>query len=121
MKKKFFTDLKVGDKVYRLDVKTVTENGVEELTADGVAVINGFLVVKCEDEYLINWPIFKLDDCDTIQDYDEDDNCVYYGTSRESVVRDFNRRIDRDIEYYETEIERTKGVIEKLKWQKLSL
>ena len=121
MKKKFLTDLKVGDKVYRLDDKTVTENGVEELTVDGVAVINGFLVVKCEDEYLINWPISKLDDCDTIQDYAEDDNCVYYGTSRESVVRDFNRRIDIEIDYYESEIKRFKGVIDTLKLQKLPL
>ena len=120
MKKKFFRDLKVGDKVYRLDDKTVTENGVEELTTDSVDIINDCLVVKCGDK-LINWPISTLDECDTLQDYDEDDNCIYYGTSRESVVHDFNRRIDRDIDYYETEINRIKGVIEKLKLQKLPL
>ena len=121
MKKKFLTNLKVGDKVYRLDDKTVTENGVEELIADGVAVINGFLVVKCGGKTLINWPISQLDECDTLQDYDEDDNCVYYGTTRESVVHDFNRRIDSEIDYYESEIKRFKGVIETLKLQKLPL
>ena len=121
MKKKFFTDLKVGDKVYRLNDKTVTENGVEELTADGVAVINGFLVVKCGDKTLINWPISQLDECELIHDYDEDYNCVYYGTTRESVVSSFNRRIDSEIDYYESEIKRFKDVIEKLKLQKLPL
>ena len=121
MEKNFLTDLKVGDKVYRLDDKTVTENGVEELTADGVAVINGFLVVKCGGKTVIATPISTLDECDTLQDYDEDDNCIYYGTSRECVVRDFNRRIDSEIDYYESEIKRFKGVIEKLKSQKLPL
>ena len=120
MKKKFFRDLKVGDKVYRLDDKTVTENGVDELTVDGVSVINGFLVVKCGDK-LINWPISTLDECDTLQDYDEDDNCVYCGTTRESVVSSFNRRIGSEIDYYESEIKRFKDVIEKLKLQKLPL
>ena len=121
MEKKFLTDLKVGDTIYRLDDQKVTENGVEEFTADGVAVINGFLVVKCGGKTVIASPISTLDECDTLQDYDEDDNCVYYGTSRESVVRDFNRRIDRDIDFYETEINRIKDDIEKLKSQKLSL
>lgn len=121
MEKKFLTDLKVGDTIYRLDDQTVTQNGVEELTVDGVAVINDFLVVKCGGKTVIASPISTLDECDTLQDYDEDDNCVYYGTSRESVVRDFNRRIDRDIDFYETEINRIKDDIEKLKSQKLSL
>ena len=121
MKKKFFTDLKVGDKVYRLDDKTVTENGVEELTADSVDIINGRLVVKCGDKTLINWPISQLDECELIHDYDEDDNWFYYGASRESVVRDFNRGIDSEIDYYESEINRIKDVIEKLKSQKLPL
>lgn len=121
MKKKFLTDLKVGDKVYRLDDKTVTENGVEELTADSVDIINDCLVVKCGDKTLVNWAISTLDECDTLQDYDENDNCVYYGTTRESVVSSFNRRIDSEIDYYESEIKRFKDVIEKLKLQKLPL
>ena len=121
MEKKFLTDLKVGDTIYRLDDQKVTENGIEELTADSVEIINDCLVVKCGDETVIDWPISQLYDCETIHDYDEDDNCIYYGTSRESVVRDFNRRIDRDIEYYETELKRVKGDIEKLKLQKLPL
>ena len=121
MKKKFFRDLKVGDKVYRLDDKTVTENGVEELTTDSVDIINDCLVVKCGDKTLINWPISTLDECELIHYYDEDDNCVYYGTSRESVVSSFNRRIDSEIDYYESEIKRFKDVIEKLKLQKLPL
>ena len=121
MEKKFLTDLKVGDTIYRLDDQKVTENGVEELTADSVDIINDFLVVKCGGKTVIASPISTLDVCDTIHDYDEDDNCIYYGTSRESVVRDFNRRIDRDIEYYETELKRVKGDIEKLKLQKLPL
>ena len=121
MEKKFLTDLKVGDKVYRLDDQKVTENGVEELIVDSGDIINDFLVVKCGGKTVIATPISTLDECDTIHDYDEDDNCIYYGTSRESVVRDFNRRIDRDIEYYETEINRIKGDIEKLKSQKLLL
>ena len=121
MKKKFFTDLKVGDKVYRLDDKTVTENGVDELTADSVDIINDCLVVKCGGKTVIASPISTLDECDTLQDYDEYDDCVYYGTSRESVVRDFNRRIDRDIDFYEIEINRIKDDIEKLKSQKLPL
>ena len=121
MEQKFLTDLKVGDKVYRLDDQMTTEKGVEELTVDGIVAINDFLVVKCGGKTLIDCPISTLDECDTIHDYDEDDNCVYYGTTRESVVRDFNRRVDRDIEYYETEINRLKGAIEKLKSQRLSL
>ena len=121
MEKKFLTDLKVGDTIYRLDDQKVTENGIEELTADSVEIINDFLVVKCGGKTVIASPISTLDECDTFQDYDEDDNCIYYGTSRESVVRDFNRRIDSEIDYYESEIKRFKGVIEKLKSQKLSL
>ena len=121
MEKKFLTDLKVGDTIYRLDDKKVTENGVEELTADSVDIINDCFVVKCGDETVIDWPISQLYDCETIHDYDEDDNCAYYGTSRESVVRDFNRCIDRELDYYETKIEHIKGVIEKLKSQKLPL
>ena len=121
MKKKFLTDLKVGDKVYRLADETVTENGVEEFTADSVDIINGFLVVKCGDKTLINWPISKLDECELIYNYGEDDKWFYYGASRESVVRDLNRRIDSEIDYYESEIKRFKDVIEKLKSQKLPL
>ena len=121
MEQKFLTDLKVCDKVYRLDDQKVTENGVEELIVDSVDIINDFLVVKCGGKTVIASPISTLDECDAIHDYDEDDNCVYYGTSRESVVRDFNRRIDRDIDYYENEIKRIKGDIEKLKSQKLPL
>ena len=121
MKKKFLTDLKVGDKVYRLDDKTVTENGVEELTADSVDIINDCLVVKCGDETVIDWPISQLYDCETIHDYDTESNCVYYGTTRGSVVRDFNRCIDRELDYYETKLKYIKGVIEKLKSQKLPL
>ena len=121
MKKKFFRDLKVGDKVYRLNDKTVTENGVEELTADSVDIINDCLVVKCGDETVVDWPISQLYDCETIHDYDTESNCVYYGTTRESVVRDFNRCIDRKLDYYETKLKHIKGVIEKLKSQKLPL
>ena len=121
MKKKFLTDLKVGDTIYLLDDKKVTENGVEELTADSVDIINDCLVVKCGDETVIDWPISQLYDCETIHDYDTESNCVYYGTSRESVVRDFNMSIDSEIEYYETRIEYIKSVIEKLKSQKLPL
>ena len=47
MKKKFLTDLKVGDTIYMLDDKKVAENGVEELIADSVDIINDCLVVKC--------------------------------------------------------------------------
>ena len=121
MEKKFLTDLKVGDTIYMLDDQKVTENGIEELIVDSVEIINDCLVVKCGDETVIDRPISTLDECETIHDYDEDDNCIYYGTSRESVVRDFNRRIDRDIDYYKSEIKRFKGVIEKLKSQKLPL
>ena len=121
MEKKFLADLKVGDTIYRLDDQKVTENGVEELTADGVAVINGFLVVKCGGKTVIATPISTLDECDTLQDYDEDDNCIYYGTSRECVVRDFNKSIDRKLDYYESKLKHIKGVIEKLKSQKLPL
>ena len=121
MEKKFLTDLKGGDKVYRLDDQKVTENGIEELTADSVEIINDCLVVKCEDETLIDRPISTLDGCETVHYYDIEFNCTYYGTSRESVVRDFNRRIDRDIDFYEPEINRIKDDIEKLKSQKLPL
>ena len=121
MKKKFLTDLKVGDTIYRLDDKTVTENGVEELTADSVDIINDCLVVKCGDETVIDWPISQLYDCETIHDYDTELNCVYYGTTRECVVRDFNRCIDKELDYYETKLKYIKGVIEKLKSQKLPL
>ena len=38
MKRKFLTDLKVGDTIYRLDDNKVAENGVEELIADSVEV-----------------------------------------------------------------------------------
>ena len=121
MEKKFLTDLKVGDVIYRLNERTATENGVEEVTADEVDIINDWLVVKCGDETLIDWLISMLDECETIHDYDDDDNCVYYGTSRDSVICAFNRSIDRDIDYYENELKRIKGVIEKLKSQKLAL
>ena len=121
MKRKFLTDLKVGDTIYLLNDKKVAENGVEELIADSVDIINDCLVVKCGDETVIDWPISQLYDCETIHDYDTESNCVYYGTSRESVVRDFNISIDSEIEYYENRIEYIKGVIEKLKSQKLPL
>ena len=121
MKRKFLTDLKRGDKVYRLDDQKVTENGVEELIVDSVDIINDCLVVKCGDETVIDWPISQLYDCETIHDYDTESNCVYYGTTRESVVRDFNMSIDRELDYYEIKIEYIKGVIEKLKSQKLPL
>ena len=121
MEQKFLTDLKVGDKVYRLDDQMATEKGVEELTVDGVVAINDFIVVKCGGKTVIDCPISALDECDTIHDYDEDDNCVYYGTTRESVVRDFNKCIDRELDYYETKLKHIKGVIEKLKSQKLPL
>ena len=97
MEKKFLTDLKVGDTIYMLDDQKVTENGIEELIVDSVDIINDCLVVKCEDETVIDWPISQLYDCDTIHDYDTESNCVYYGTSRESVVRDFNITIDSEI------------------------
>ena len=121
MKRKFLTDLKVGDKIYLLDDKTVSENGVEELTADSVDIINDCLVVKCGDETVIDWPISQLYDCETIHDYDTESNCVYYSTTHESVVRDFNRCIDRELDYYESKLKDIKGVIEKLKSQKLPL
>ena len=121
MKTKFLTDLKVGDTIYRLDDQKVTENGVEELTADSVEIINDCLVVKCGDETVIDLPISQLYDCETIHDYDTESNCVYYGTTRESVVRDFNRCIDRELDYYESKLKHIKGVIEKLKSQKLPL
>ena len=121
MKRKFLTDLKVGDTIYLLNDKKVAENGVEELIADSVDIINDCLVVKCGDEAVIDWPISQLYDCDTIHDYDTESNCVYYGTTRESVVRDFNRCIDRELDYYETKLKYIKGVIEKLKSQKLPL
>ena len=121
MKKKFLTELKVGDTIYMLDDKTVTENGVEELTADSVDIINDCLVVECKGETLIDWPISQLYDCETIHDYDINSNCVYCGTTRESVVRDFNKSIDREVGYYEFKLKHIKGVIEKLKSQKLPL
>ena len=121
MEKNFLTDLKVGDTIYQLDDKKVTEKGVEELTADSVDIINDCLVVKCGDETVIDWPISQLYDCETIHDYDTESNCVYYGTSRESVVRDFNKCIDRELDYYETKLKYIKSVIEKLKSQKLPL
>ena len=121
MKKKFLTELKVGDTMYMLDDKKVTENGIEELTADSVEIINDCLVVKCGGETLIDWSISQLYDCDTIHDYDTESNCVYYGTTRESVVRDFNRCIDRELDYYESKLKDIKGVIEELKSQKLPL
>ena len=121
MKRKFLTDLKVGDTIYLLDDKKASENGVEELITDSVEIINDCLVVKCGDETVIDWPISQLYDCDTIHDYDTESNCVYYGTTRESVVRDFNRCIDRELDYYESKLKDIKGVIEKLKSQKLPL
>ena len=121
MEKKFLTDLKVGDTIYMLDDQKVTENGVEELIVDSVDIINDCLVVKCGDETVIDRPISTLDGCETVHYYDIEFNCVYYGTSRESVVRDFNMSIDSEIEYYENRIEYIKGVIEKLKSQKLPL
>lgn len=54
MEKKFLTDLKVGDTIYRLNEQTATENGVEELIADEVDIINDWFVVKCGDETLID-------------------------------------------------------------------
>ena len=104
MEKKFLTDLKVGDTIYMLDDKKVTENGVEELTADSVEIINNCFVVKCGDETLIDRPNSTLDGSETVHYYDIEFNCTYYGTSRESVVRDFNMSIDSEIEYYETRI-----------------
>ena len=121
MKRKFLTDLKVGDTIYLLDDKKVTENGVEELIADSVDIINDCLVVKCGDETVIDWPISQLYDCDITHDYDTNSNCVYCGTTRESVVRDFNKSIDRKLDYYESKLKHIKGVIEKLKSQKLPL
>ena len=121
MEKKFLTDLKVGDTIYMLDDQKVTENGVEELTADSVDIINDCLVVECGGETLIDWPISQLYDCETIHDYDINSNCVYCGTTRESVVRDFNKSIDRKLDYYESKLKHIQGVIEKLKSQKLPL
>ena len=121
MKRKFLTDLKVGDTIYMLDDQKVTENGVEELTADSVDIINDCLVVECGGETLIDWPISQLYDCETIHDYDTNSNCVYCGTTRKSVVRDFNKSIDRKLDYYESKLKHIKGVIEKLKSQKLPL
>ena len=121
MEKKFLTELKVGDTIYMLDDKTVTENGVEELTADSVDIINDCLVVECGGETLIDWPISQLYDCETIHDYDTNSNCVYCGTTRECVVCDFNKCIDRKLDYYESKLKHIKGVIEKLKSQKLPL
>ena len=121
MEKKFLTDLKVGDTIYMLDDQKVTENGIEELTADSVEIINDCLVVKCGGETLIDYPISQLYDCDTIHDYDTESNCVYCGTTRESVVRDFNKSIDREVGYYEFKLKHIKGVIEKLKSKKLPL
>lgn len=121
MEKKFLTDLKVSDTIYRLDDKKASENGVEELTADSVDIINDCLVVECGDKTLIDWPISQLYGCETIHDYDTNSNCVYYGTTRECVVRDFNRCIDRELDYYESKLKDIKGVIEKLKSQKLAL
>ena len=121
MKKKFLTDLKVGDKIYLLDDKKVSENGVEELIADSVDIINDCLVVECGGKTLIDWPIYQLYECETIHDYDTNSNCVYCGTTRESVVRDFNKSIDGKIYYYESKLKHIKGVIENLKSQKLPL
>ena len=121
MEKKFLTELKVGDTIYLLDDKKVTENGVEELITDSVDIINDCLVVECGGETLIDWPISQLYDCETIHDYDTESNCVYCGTTRESVVRDFNKSIDRKLDYYESKLKHIKGVIEKLKSQKLPL
>ena len=70
MEKKFLTDLKVGDTIYMLDDQKVTENGIEELTADSVEIINDCLVVKCGDETLIDRPISTLDGCETVHYYD---------------------------------------------------
>ena len=119
MEKKFLTDLKVGDTIYMLDDQKVTENGIEELTADSVEIINDCLVVKRGDETVIDRPISTLDGCETVHYYDIEFNCTYYGTSRESVVRDFNRCIDRELDYYESKLKHIKGVIENLKSQKL--
>ena len=121
MEKKFLTDLKVGDTIYMLDDQKVTENGIEELIVDSVDIINDCLVVKCEDETVIDRPISTLDECETVHYYDIEFNCIYYGTSRESVVRDFNRCIDRELDYYESKLKDIKCVIEKLKSQKLPL
>ena len=121
MEKKFLTDLKVGDTIYMLDDQKVTENGIEELIVDSVEIINDWLVVKCGDETVIDRPISTLDGCETVHYYDIEFNCTYYGTSRESVVCDFNMSIDSEIDYYETKIEHIKGVIEKLKSKKLPL
>ena len=121
MEKKFLTDLKVGDTIYMLDDQKVTENGIEELIVDIVDIINDCLVVKCGDETLIDRPISTLDGCETVHYYDIEFNCTYYGTSRESVVRDFNKSIDRKLDYYESKLKHIKGVIEKLKSQKLPL
>ena len=121
MEKKFLTDLKVGDTIYMLDDQKVTENGVEELIADSVDIINDCLVVECGGEPVIDWPISQLYDCDIIHDYDTNSNCVYCGTTRESVVRDFNKSIDRKVDYYESKLKHIKGVIENLKSQKLPL
>ena len=121
MKRKFLTDLKVGDTIYLLDDKKASENGVEELITDSVEIINDCLVVKCGDETVVDWPISQLYDCDTIHDYDTESNCVYYGTTRECVVCDFNKSIDRELDYYESKLKDIKGVIEKLKSQKLPL
>ena len=121
MKRKFLTDLKVGDTIYLLDDKKVTENGVEELIADSVDIINDCLVVECGGKTLIDWPISQLYDCETIHDYDTNSNCVYCGTTRKSVVRDFNKSIDRKLDYYESKLKHIKGVIENLKSQKLPL
>ena len=121
MEKKFLTDLKVGDTIYMLDDQKVTENGIEELIVDSVDIINDCLVVKCGDETVIDRPISTLDGCETVHYYDIEFNCTYYGTSRESVVRDFNISIDRKLDYYESKLKHIKGVIEKLKSKKLPL
>ena len=121
MEKKFLTDLKVGDTIYRLDDQTVTENGIEELIVDSVDIINDCLVVKCGDETVVDWPISQLYDCEIVYDYNTESNCVYYGTTRECVVSDFNKTIDRELDYYESKLKDIKGVIENLKSQKLSL
>ena len=54
MKRKFLTDLKVGDTIYLLDDKKASENGVEELITDSVDIINDCLVVKCGGKTLID-------------------------------------------------------------------
>ena len=54
MKRKFLTDLKVGDTIYLLDDKKASENGVEELIADSVDIINDCLVVECGGKTLID-------------------------------------------------------------------